>query len=79
MLRLSFVKKNSDVVVRVWGGEHYGTGLANQREEVFAFAAREDWSQFAGTFKAIGAGADRFWERAFLQACVGAGAGALRF
>jgi hypothetical protein len=72
-------KKNADMVVCVWGGECCGTDLANQGREVFAFVARNDWSQVARTFKAIGACVNRFWERAFLQARGGAGAGALRF
>ncbi len=53
-------KKNADVVVRVRRGERYGTGLAHRREEVFAFVASNDCSQFARTFKPIGAGVNRF-------------------
>jgi hypothetical protein len=72
-------KKSAEVVVRVWRSERRGTSLANQRTEVSAIVARKDWSQFARTFKALGAGINRFWERTLLQACGGAGAGALRF
>ena len=35
-------KKNADVVVRVWRGERYGTGLADRRKEVCAFVASHD-------------------------------------
>ena len=72
-------KKNADVVVRVRRSERRRTSLANQGTEVSAIVARKNWSQFAGTFQALGAGINRFWERTLLPACGGAGAGALRF
>jgi len=36
-------KKNTEMVVCVWGGECGGAGLAHQREKLFALVAQRNW------------------------------------